>query len=91
LTEGPLNGGDVNIGTLSDLYISILMHCHYNIKHLSIFSLADIQQMFALKEQGFVLNNNSFLSYLVTAHGTKYVLKFNSSTPIGIKLLYGLG
>jgi hypothetical protein len=78
-SEGPLNGGDVTL-TLSDP-ISILMHCHYNIKHLSIFSLADIQQMFALKEQGFVLNNNSFLSYLVTAHGTKYVLKFNSSTP----------
>ena len=39
--EGPLNGGDVELN-LSNLYVSILMHCHYKTSLLSVFSLSDI-------------------------------------------------
>lgn len=74
--EGPLNGGDVELN-LSNLYVSILMHCHYKTSLLSIFSLSDIYQVYAIQSAGFMLNDGElFTSYLVTAHGTKYAIKF---------------
>jgi len=74
--EGPLNGGDAEL-TISNLVVSILMHCHYDLSLLSIFSLSDIYQMYAIQSAGYMLNEGqTFTSYLVTAHGTKYAIKF---------------
>lgn len=80
-TEGPLNGGDAELN-VSGIYISALMHCHYNTSLLSIFSLADIYLMYNLQSSGFLLNNGeTFTSYLVTAHGTKYAIRFAPQDP----------
>jgi hypothetical protein len=74
--EGPLNGGDAEL-TISNLGVSILMHCHYDLSLLSIFSLSDIYQMYAMQNAGYMLNDGqTYTSYLVTAHGTKYAIKF---------------
>lgn len=79
--EGPLNGGDVEMN-LSNLYVSILMHCHYDTSLLSMFSLSDIYQMYALQSAGFLLNDGqTFTSYLVTAQGTKYAIRFAPQNP----------
>ncbi len=73
---GPLNGGDVEFD-LSNLVVSILMHCHYDLSLLSIFSLSDIYEMYAIQSAGYMLNEGqTFTSYLVTAQGTKYAIKF---------------
>jgi hypothetical protein len=80
-TQGPLNGGDAELN-VSGIYISALMHCHYKTSLLSIFSLSDIYQMYSLQSSGFLLNNGeTFTSYLVTAHGTKYAIRFTPPDP----------
>lgn len=80
-TQGPLNGGDAELN-VSGIYISALMHCHYNTSLLSIFSLSDIYLMYSLQSSGFLLNNGeTFTSYLVTAHGTKYAIRFTPPDP----------
>lgn len=79
--EGPLDGGDVNLN-LSNLYVSVLMHCHYKTSLLSIFSLSDIQEIYQLQSDSFLLNEGqTFTSMLVTVHETKYAIRFAPPRP----------
>lgn len=73
--EGPVNGGEVSyVANLN--VISAFMHCHYSTSLLSIFSLADLYQMKYYADSGNIANTSTFTSYLVTAHGTRYAIKF---------------
>lgn len=78
--EGPLNGGDVEYD-LGFNAVSIMMHCHYNTTLLSIFSLSDIQQIYQSTQAANIFSPDTFTSYLVTAHGTKYAIRFAPQDP----------
>lgn len=78
--EGPLNGGDVSYN-LGNNAVSIIMHCHYDTALLSVFSLSDIQQMYQSTQVGNIFSPDTFTSYLVTTHGTKYAIKFAPQNP----------
>lgn len=74
--EGSLNAADVGFDPGTNA-ISIIMHCHYDTSLLSIFSLSDIQQIYQSLETGNIFNSQTFTTILVTAHGTKYAIKFS--------------
>lgn len=75
--QGTSNSNEIEF-SLSAGLISGFFHTHYSIKkQFSIFSLSDIYSIYDL-----AINNNiyddSFTAILVTAHGTKYAIKFDN-------------
>lgn len=78
-TEGALNGAEVALSLYQNA-VTAFMHCHYSTSLLSIFSLSDLQQMYFYTNTGNIYNPSTFTSYLVTAHGTQYAIKFNGQS-----------
>lgn len=78
--NGPLNGDGVEYAAYSNA-ISIIMHCHYDVNQVSIFSLDDLQQMYFFKSTGNIFKPETYTSYVVTMHGNTYALKFAPQNP----------
>ena len=56
--------------------ISGFFHTHYDVENqLSVFSLSDIWSLYELAINGNIFDD-TFTLVLITAHGTKYALKF---------------
>jgi hypothetical protein len=77
--EGPLNSDEIEMN-LGNMAIDIIMHTHYNTNQLSVFSLADLYQIYYSMNVGNIYSPTTFTSILVTAHGTKYALKITDPT-----------
>ncbi len=63
------------------IIIDIMVHTHWNTaKHLSIFSLDDIYDIYKKIASGQISleNQNYFTTMVITAHGTQYALKFSN-------------
>lgn len=72
--EGQPNSDEVEMD-LDTLAVDIIMHTHYKMSQLPVFSLADLYQIYYSMTVGNIYSPTTFTSILVTAHGTKYALK----------------
>ncbi|QRM89263.1 hypothetical protein FG167_08465 [Lacinutrix sp. WUR7] len=67
----------INLGTNK---VSMLMHSHYSTtKHLSVFSLSDLYQIYTSRNAGNIFSPSTFTSIVVTAHGTTYAIKISDT------------
>ncbi len=63
--------GDLNI--VFNGVLSIILHNHYSVAQLPVFSLSDIYSIY--KSIGVINDTSTFTSILVTAHSTVYAIK----------------
>ena len=75
LTEGEINGDGIENYNPGTNVVSIMLHCHYKLSQYSVFSLADLQNIFALIAADNIASPETFTSILVTIHGSRYALK----------------
>ena len=72
---------DIVIVDSQNIIIDIMMHTHWDTaKHLSIFSLEDIYEIYKKIASGQINleNKNYFTTLVITAHGTQYAIKFSN-------------
>jgi hypothetical protein len=72
--ESSLYGDDLNISLYVDYKIELIIHTHYGINQLQVFSLADIYQVYDFLKNNHISDADTFTSYLITTYGTVLAL-----------------